>query len=622
MKKTLLTFAACAMIAGTADAALYLIGQPGGQEWSPTIGTPMEEVDGGWKWSGFVAETDYFAFATQLMDTPDWDTFNVNYRLSPDYDGVEAAEGEYSMHFGAPDAAFKGTGAEVTLFVTVSDGNYTLTVSEKKLPPLYIVGQVDGNSWDPQTGVKMENTEGGWKWTGYVGEKDYFAFATKLMEPDPADPDANLWTEFNENYRLSPLIEEANEEGNIEAKAGEYGLRFGMPEGAFFGNNTTVTYFVSEDNGVYKLAVTESGDAPQPTKEKWGVVGAFNDWGNSGDPDFEMTEIRDGVWKATMYDFSGEFKFRANSKWDSNYGSATDDGEIKDYGEYQIALNGGNFNISDAMEAVSFVLDLNNLTLTVSEPRQDVWGVVGEFNDWGNSDIPDFQMTEIRNGVWKATMYDFSGEFKFRANNEWELNCGAYDSGVIDTDGVYTIGYDGANFNISEEVEEVVFELNLNDQTLTVSGVASDADSLMLTGSFNDWGFDSAYSFQEVDDDVYMLELDKVNADWKFKISNEGWKEYYTTGVADMTAGEPYPLGDRDGANMGLDNTYSEVTIILNLADEYFFFTGEVDDSVAATEIASGKARYFNMQGCEVTNPSDGIFIRVINGKSEKITVR
>lgn len=520
MKKTLLTLAACAMMTVSADAALYLIGDPAGS-WSPMNGIEMQEEDGGWKWTGTVGDNQWFAFATQLLESEDWNTFNSTYRLNPGENGTLAEQGEYVLTLGGKDNAFKGCGSEVTFFIKETAGSYSLTVTDPSADPddsqpaMYIIGSLGGCNWEPYRGVRMKNVEGGWEWSGFAGEYNYFCFATQLVMPEDPDSPVSLdeaWTTLNENYRLSPVVDNPDGDLTVEAKSGEYGLRLGMPEGAFYGTNNKATYFVKEVDGVYSVTVTEQVNT-------WGVVGEFNVWGNSGDPDFQMTEIRDGVWKATMYDFSGKFKFRANGNWELNYGPASEDGLIEEDGEYAIAFNVGDF------------------------------------------DIP-------------------------------------------------------------KEVEEVIFILDLNNLTLTVEGLTPDADSLMLTGSFNDWGFDAAYSFQEVDDDVYMLELDKVDADWKFKISDKECSEYYTTGVADMTAGEPYPLGDRDGANMGLDNTYSEVTFILNLADQYFFFTGEVDNSVAANEIASGKARYFNMQGCEVTNPSDGIFVRVINGKSEKITVR
>lgn len=511
MKKSLLALAACAMLTGSADAAMYLIGAPADPNWSPANGIEMDEVDGGWKWSGFVGETDYFAFATQLADPNniDWDDFNANYRISPnDGDGTEAATGVYGMHIGTPASAFRGTGTEVTYFVQETGGAYTLTVTEKDSKPLYLIGQIDGNEWSPMTGIKMKNVNGGWEWSGFIGKTDYFGFATQLM-------DEYDWNTLNANYRLSPVEEYVEP----EALPGEYELRFGTPEGSFHGYDSNVKLFVQEVDGKYTLTVSEvKVENPWPDDAVWGVVGEFNNWGE--EPDFSMTEIRPGVWKATMYDFSGPFKFRANQKWDFNFGASL------------------------------------------------------------NSD----------------------------------------EGYLIDADGVYDIASNGSNFIILDEVEEVIFELDLNSMTLSVDGLTPTY--LALRGNFIDWQFEWSYLFNEVESGVYMLYLDGVDSDWEFKISDQDWAEFYTTGVADMVAGEIYPLIDRDGPNMGVDRAYSEVTMILNVEDEFFSFYGEVVGSVARTEIESGNARYFNMQGVEVNNPSDGIFIRIVNGKSEKITVK
>lgn len=367
---------------------------------------------------------------------------------------------------------------------------------------MYLIGAPAGD-WSPAVGIAMEEVDGGWKWSGTVGVDDYFAFATELQSPDNID-----WDVFNETMRLSP----ESGDGTM-ASAGEYGLRFGKPEGAFHGNGAEVTYLVKEVDGAYTLVVSEGGEVPDEPKDKWSVIGSFNEWGD------------------------------------------------------------------------------------------------------------DFWMTEIQPGVWKATMYDFSGEFKFRANGDWAVNYGADGDGLIEADGDFAIARDGANFNIPEEVEEVIFLLDLNEMKLTVDGLTPSF--LALRGSFVDWNFEWSYLFQEVDDDVYMLYLDGVEAGWEFKIANQDWSEEYTTDILDMTAGEIYELKPGAGlGNMGVDNNYSEVTMFFNLEDNYFTFYGEIAESVARTEIAEGKARYFNMQGCEVANPTDGIYIRVINGKSEKITVK
>ncbi len=511
MKKSLLSLAACAMLVGSANAAMYLVGEPAGN-WSPQTGIEMQEADGGYKWTGTVGDNQWFAFATQLLDSDDWGTFNSTYRLNPPANGTVANFGEYTLTLGGQDCAFKGNGEEVTYFIKETDGVYTLSVTSassepEPVPetPLYIIGQVAGE-WSPAIGIEMEPVAGGWKWSGNVADSDYFAFATELQDPDAID-----WDVFNATCRISP-----DDGDGTFAADGVYGMHIGEPSGAFHGtgSESEVTYYVKESDGAYKLYVTGAGEAP-----------------------------------------------------------------------YQ---------------------------------PDDVWGVVGDFNNWGET--PDFQMTKIGSGVWKATMYDFSGEFKFRANSDWILNYGPAEDGLIEADGVYDITATTANFIIPEEVEEVIFELDLNNKTLTVDGLTPSF--LALRGNFIDWAFEWSYLFQEVDDDVYTLYLDGVGEDWRFKVADQDWKEFYTTGVTDMVAGEIYPLGDPNGPDMGVDNNYTDVTMVLNLDEGYFSFYGEVATKVALNEITTGKARYFNFQGVEVTNPSNGIYVRVINGKSEKVTVK
>ncbi|MBD5264149.1 MAG: leucine-rich repeat protein [Bacteroides sp.] len=117
MKKFLLAVAACAIVAGSADAQLYLIGEPAGG-WSPQKGIELEKNDYyTYKWTGTIGASEYFAFATNLLDSDDWDKFNDSYRLSPETDQLEAKSGEYALHSGKPDNAFKGNGINSTYYV-------------------------------------------------------------------------------------------------------------------------------------------------------------------------------------------------------------------------------------------------------------------------------------------------------------------------------------------------------------------------------------------------------------------------------------------------------------------------------------------------------------------------
>lgn len=99
----------------------------------------------------------------------------------------------------------------------------------------------------------------------------------------------------------------------------------------------------------------------EPIDNVWGLVGgAFNDWGATPDAQFTRDWSRpfDDIWilnDVTLID--GEYKFRANNDWGTNYG---DDG-----GDGVLELNGA--NLVTTAGTYSFVLDFsdpNNPTYT------------------------------------------------------------------------------------------------------------------------------------------------------------------------------------------------------------------------------------------------------------------
>ncbi|MBR2702278.1 MAG: hypothetical protein IKE77_09355 [Erysipelotrichaceae bacterium] len=58
-----------------------------------------------------------------------------------------------------------------------------------------------------------------------------------------------------------------------------------------------------------------------PADHKFGVVGAFNNWGET--PDVEMTAGENNTWTAEVELAAGtEFKVRADGAWDNNWGTA------------------------------------------------------------------------------------------------------------------------------------------------------------------------------------------------------------------------------------------------------------------------------------------------------------
>lgn len=92
----------------------------------------------------------------------------------------------------------------------------------------------------------------------------------------------------------------------------------------------------------------------EPVQNVWGLVGgAYNDWGATADAQFkrDWSKPFNDVWileNVTLID--GEYKFRANNDWGTNYGDSDGDGILE--------LNGGNLNTTAGK--YSFVLDFSN----------------------------------------------------------------------------------------------------------------------------------------------------------------------------------------------------------------------------------------------------------------------
>lgn len=110
---------------------------------------------------------------------------------------------------------------------------------------------------------------------------------------------------------------------------------------------TAGTYFATVDMNdlTYEL---------EPVNNVWGLVGgAYNDWGATADAQFkrDWSKPFNDVWildNVTLID--GEYKFRSNNDWGTNYGDSDGDGVLE--------LNGGNLNT--AAGTYSFVLDFSD----------------------------------------------------------------------------------------------------------------------------------------------------------------------------------------------------------------------------------------------------------------------
>ena len=109
--------------------------------------------------------------------------------------------------------------------------------------------------------------------------------------------------------------------------------------------------------GTYMLVYDPAAEQITVTKAYWGMVGAFNGWGN--DPDVFL--MFDGAkWCAYGQTVAGDWKLRQGSNWDVNRG-----GTFATAGEpFAVENNGPNINLGD-MTNYSVVYDPATETITV-----------------------------------------------------------------------------------------------------------------------------------------------------------------------------------------------------------------------------------------------------------------
>ena len=138
----------------------------------------------------------------------------------------------------------------------------------------------------------------------------------------------------------------------------------------------------------------------------------------------------DGSYSGFYY-LDGEFKFKPNAdNWDNDLeyvSGTTTSGTLSPDGGSNCPDPGAGF----------YKIDLNAGTLNYSLTKIESVSIIGGFNDWSG----DVEMTyNSAENCWEVTTDAVSGEYKFRANHDWDINWGGNVKGMTQ---------DGANLSIT-----------------------------------------------------------------------------------------------------------------------------------------------------------------------------
>jgi len=194
-------------------------------------------------------------------------------------------------------------------------------------------------------------------------------------------------------------------------------------------------------DGYYRIRANLNDMTYSLLLTSWGIIGDATPlgWGDESPLEYKAALEQ---WIGAYHLTAAAFKFRANHSWDYNYGLNAGDN----------FLDAGGDNIPITME------DDYAITLDLSHPNEytfsaNRWGIIG-------GSVPPYDWSVDVNLTWDGVNKVFTktldlkaGDFKFRANDGWDVNFGGDLSALtqgganipIAEDGNYTITLDPWN---------------------------------------------------------------------------------------------------------------------------------------------------------------------------------
>ncbi|MGJ3235666.1 SusF/SusE family outer membrane protein [Marivirga sp.] len=386
------------------------------------------------------------------------------YLSSGDYNIVQTVDREVSATFGGSlETINYGSEEEpltYDLIADATDGGEAFTIEEGlykiahdeltseilifKINSVGLIGAATPNGGSADTPLSGSVDENGGTWTAsdiILRAGWYkFRFNTTWNVDRRVDPAAGFAAD--NGYMMF-----TNFGGSIDNLApGNVGGNFEMSsdnEGVY---DIEVAYAV---DGGFSFSQERTGDAPEitfdPEEYKWAFVGnaTADNWGEFNDRNLVYKGDEGGThtWVgAVTFVAEGEFKFRANDAWDVDLGgSLPADGS-------EVSLTPAGANIpSPGAGAYYVVITTSDEGETWNASMTDAgWGIIGEGSPVGNWDADqDLTADGFADGVATYSITgDFTtGEWKFRAGDDWALNIGG---------SLEELTVDGGNLSLSE----------------------------------------------------------------------------------------------------------------------------------------------------------------------------
>ena len=377
------------------------------------------------------------------------------------------------------------------------------------------------------------------------------------------------------------------------------------------------------------------------------LIGGFNGW-TEKDPACGFELQLDGSY---VLDYEGTLTpgFKINDgTWTNdaaNFGAEVQNAPVTLGEVFNLTVGGSSKDIglSEAVENPHIVFDPTAATLVITGATAelsytyDLWGNFDGSASWSSTSLNE------NNGKWVAKGIEVAkcnfGIRKLADGKQTDWIASAADAEVI-LNTTMACMVNGTNFALTAGTYDFTFDPEA--MTLTVAGEGEtpvDPDpvdptpgeyrELNLVGEFNGWDAANGPKFTR-EDNVYTLVLeDGLAGEWK--ICDGTWD--YSFGAGENT--EVVSSEKMDAWYNGVNFTCAfegKTTIVFTLVEGSDAIGSSIPSNIVVTngtsvgatmiEATEGEAVYYTLQGVKVNNPSNGMFVKIVDGKATKVVVK
>ena len=246
--------------------------------------------------------------------------------------------------------------------------------------------------------------------------------------------------------------------------------------------------------------------------------------------------------------------------------------------------------------------------------------LAGGFNNWSQSDN---KFTKVEDDCYTISIAQLSGEFKITVGNWVDASWGTNGENItVGVPYVCYYGDDSTNIVLSDVVNNAVVTFVPSTNTITITGD-------IVENIEHDYVYHIHGSVNGIDWETYAMEKTNDNK-WSFTTDN-GFKNFVIKETDNaVDSHEAWIKSDGDGkiAAKGQFGAMKEGTDWESDLDgkctyifdpENMVLTVDGSTGINTIDAEEGDSVYFNLQGQRVANPEKGIYIRVVNGKAQKV---